>query len=226
MGAKWHTRACLHKLGSDPNLALARRVPRRPHPTRTLVPCSRGHRSPAQRPARPGARPARRAGRVRLAHGGRPVLYVGKAASLRSASPRTSRASTAIARARSSSARAASIEPIVVASASEALLLEQQLIKRHRPPLNVRLRDDKSYPYIAVTLADEYPRVLFTRERHRTRRPLLRPVRVGAEGARRRSRRSTRSSRTGPARGRRPGGARACRASITTSAAAQRPASG
>ena len=63
--------------------------------------------------------------------------------------------------------RAASIEPIVVASASEALLLEQQLIKRHRPPLNARLRDDKSYPYIAVTLADEYPRVLFTRERHR-----------------------------------------------------------
>ena len=95
------------------------------------------------------------------------MLYVGKAASLRSASPRTSRASTAIARARSSSRRAASIEPIVVASASEALLLEQQLIKRHRPPLNARLRDDKSYPYIAVTLADEYPRVLFTRERHR-----------------------------------------------------------
>ena len=47
------------------------------------------------------------------------------------------------------------------------MLLEQQLIKRHRPPLNARLRDDKSYPYIAVTLADEYPRVLFTRERHR-----------------------------------------------------------
>src|SRR6266542_2597738 len=36
-----------------------------------------------------------------------------------------------------------------------------------RPPFNVRLRDDKSFPYIAVTVEDEYPRVMFTRERHR-----------------------------------------------------------
>jgi excinuclease ABC subunit C len=48
-----------------------------------------------------------------------------------------------------------------------ALHLEQNLVKRHRPPFNVRLRDDKSFPYIAVTVADEYPRVMFTRERHR-----------------------------------------------------------
>ena len=41
------------------------------------------------------------------------------------------------------------------------------LVKRHRPPFNVRLRDDKSFPYIAVTVEDEYPRVMFTRERHR-----------------------------------------------------------
>ena len=52
-------------------------------------------------------------------------------------------------------------------SETEALLLEQNLIKRHRPRFNIRLRDDKSYPYIAVTIADEYPRVMFTRERHR-----------------------------------------------------------
>src|SRR5204862_7322740 len=45
--------------------------------------------------------------------------------------------------------------------------LEQNLVKRHRPPFNVRLRDDKSFPYIAVTVEDEYPRVMFTRERHR-----------------------------------------------------------
>jgi len=96
------------------------------------------------------------------------VLYVGKAASLRK---RVASYFASVNRDRKSEelvARAASIEPIVVASASEALLLEQQLIKRHRPPLNARLRDDKSYPYIAVTLADEYPRVLFTRERHRS----------------------------------------------------------
>src|SRR6187200_776548 len=43
----------------------------------------------------------------------------------------------------------------------------QNLIRRHRPPFNVRLRDDKSYPYIAVTVEDDYPRVMFTRERHR-----------------------------------------------------------
>ena len=49
----------------------------------------------------------------------------------------------------------------------EALHLEQNLVKRHRPPFNVRLRDDKSFPYIAVTVEDEYPRVMFTRERHR-----------------------------------------------------------
>ena len=41
------------------------------------------------------------------------------------------------------------------------------MIKRHRPPFNIRLRDDKSYPYIAVTIGDEFPRVMFTRERHR-----------------------------------------------------------
>ncbi len=96
------------------------------------------------------------------------VLYVGKATSLKK---RVASYFATVNRDRKSAelvSRAASIEPIVVASASEALLLEQQLIKRHRPPLNVRLRDDKSYPYIAVTLADEYPRVLFTRERHRS----------------------------------------------------------
>ena len=56
---------------------------------------------------------------------------------------------------------------IVTQNEVEALHLEQNLVKRHRPPFNVRLRDDKSFPYIAVTAEDEYPRVMFTRERHR-----------------------------------------------------------
>jgi excinuclease ABC subunit C len=64
-------------------------------------------------------------------------------------------------------ARTAEIETIVTGSEVEALHLEQNLVKRHRPPFNVRLRDDKSFPYIAVTVEDEYPRVMFTRERHR-----------------------------------------------------------
>ncbi len=59
------------------------------------------------------------------------------------------------------------VEVIVTRTEAEALHLEQNLVKRHRPPFNIRLRDDKSFPYIAVTLADEYPRVMFTRERHR-----------------------------------------------------------
>ena len=59
------------------------------------------------------------------------------------------------------------IEVIVTQSEAEALHLEQNLVKRHRPPFNVRLRDDKSFPYIAVTVSDPYPRVMFTRERHR-----------------------------------------------------------
>ena len=56
---------------------------------------------------------------------------------------------------------------IVTDTEVEALHLEQNLVKRHRPPFNVRLRDDKSFPYIAVTVEDDYPRVMFTRERHR-----------------------------------------------------------
>ena len=63
--------------------------------------------------------------------------------------------------------RIARVEVIVTSTEAEALHLEQNLVKRHRPPFNVRLRDDKSFPYIAVTVSDAYPRVMFTRERHR-----------------------------------------------------------
>jgi excinuclease ABC subunit C len=59
------------------------------------------------------------------------------------------------------------VEVIVTGTEAEALHLEQNLVKRYRPPFNVRLRDDKSFPYIAVTVGDEFPRVMFTRERHR-----------------------------------------------------------
>lgn len=55
------------------------------------------------------------------------------------------------------------IEYIVTDSEMEALLLESSLIKRHKPRFNVRLKDDKRYPYIAVTLQEEYPRVIYTR---------------------------------------------------------------
>ncbi len=63
--------------------------------------------------------------------------------------------------------RIAGVETFVTGSESEALILEANLVKRHRPPFNVRLRDDKSYPYIGISLDEDYPRVYFTRERHR-----------------------------------------------------------
>jgi excinuclease ABC subunit C len=96
------------------------------------------------------------------------VLYVGKAKILR---PRVrsyfQRGQDGRAQIAYLPDRVADIEVIVTGSEVEALHLEQNLVKRHRPPFNVRLRDDKSFPYIAVTVEDEYPRVMFTRERHR-----------------------------------------------------------
>jgi excinuclease ABC subunit C len=95
------------------------------------------------------------------------VLYVGKAKSLRSRVRAYFRGGDSRPGMSDLVGRAEDVEVIVTQSEGEALHLEQNLIKRHRPPFNVRLRDDKSYPYIAVTLDDDYPRVMFTRERHR-----------------------------------------------------------
>jgi excinuclease ABC subunit C len=96
------------------------------------------------------------------------VLYIGKAKSLR---PRVrsyfQRSGEARSSLRQLPERVADIEVVVTQSEVEALHLEQNLVKRHRPPFNVRLRDDKSFPYIAVTVEDDFPRVMFTRERHR-----------------------------------------------------------
>jgi excinuclease ABC subunit C len=59
------------------------------------------------------------------------------------------------------------IEFLLVASESEALLAEQGFIKQYQPRFNIRLRDDKSYPFIAISMDEAFPRVYFTRERHR-----------------------------------------------------------
>jgi excinuclease ABC subunit C len=96
------------------------------------------------------------------------VLYIGKAKSLRPRVRSYFQAGSATRTAISQlPERVADLEVIVTDTEVEALHLEQNLVKRHRPPFNVRLRDDKSFPYIAVTVEDEYPRVMFTRERHR-----------------------------------------------------------
>ncbi len=67
------------------------------------------------------------------------------------------------------------IECVVVATEAEALLAEQSFIKQYRPRFNIRLRDDKSYPFIAISLDEAYPRVYFTRERHRPSRAYFGP---------------------------------------------------
>ena len=93
------------------------------------------------------------------------VLYVGKANSLRTrvrwyfgdeaaASPRTELLRQ----------RIADLDTIVVASPSQALLLENNLIKEYHPRFNVNLRDDKRYPWLAVTVQEPFPRILVTRK--------------------------------------------------------------
>ncbi|HEX3235612.1 MAG TPA: excinuclease ABC subunit UvrC [Gemmatimonadales bacterium] len=94
------------------------------------------------------------------------ILYVGKAKRLRSrvrsyfaadfeASPKNQLLQRLI----------ADVETIVVPSEPQSLILENNLIKEYRPRFNVRLKDDKSYPSIAVTLGEPFPRVLVTRRR-------------------------------------------------------------
>jgi excinuclease ABC subunit C len=94
------------------------------------------------------------------------VIYVGKAANLRSrvgsyfADPKTLHPRTA-----SMVADAHSVEWIVVRSELEALILEFTLVKEHHPRYNIRLRDDKSYPFMAVTVGQQWPRALVVRNR-------------------------------------------------------------
>src|SRR6476646_1882493 len=96
------------------------------------------------------------------------VVYVGKAQSLRNR-VRSYWQKQAIApleghRIRNVVDRIVDVEYTITDSVSEALLLEANLIKRYRPRFNVRLKDDKSYPYIKVTLADDFPRIERTRK--------------------------------------------------------------
>jgi excinuclease ABC subunit C len=101
------------------------------------------------------------------------VIYVGKALSIRKRVgghfARHGGGTTELAR------QVDSIDFLVTETEAEALLAEQQFIKRHRPIFNVRLRDDKSYPYVGVSLDEEFPRVYFTRERHRPGRAYFGP---------------------------------------------------
>ncbi|MEI7691307.1 MAG: GIY-YIG nuclease family protein, partial [Actinomycetes bacterium] len=67
------------------------------------------------------------------------------------------------------------IDFILLSSDAEALLTEQTLITRHEPRFNIQLRDDKSYPFIAVSTDEQYPRIYLTRERRRSGRVYFGP---------------------------------------------------
>ena len=92
------------------------------------------------------------------------VLYVGKAKRLR---PRVRSYFAAEhdlpSKTRMLMGQVADVETIVVPSEAHALILEYNLIKEHRPRFNILLRDDKSYPYVKVTVQEPYPRVFVTR---------------------------------------------------------------
>ncbi|MEZ5122502.1 MAG: excinuclease ABC subunit UvrC [Solirubrobacterales bacterium] len=97
------------------------------------------------------------------------VIYVGKAKSLKKRV--ASHFSNPVTRgAYEMTAVIDTVEYLLVASEAEALLVEQNFIKQYQPRFNIRLRDDKSYPFIAISMDEEFPRVYFTRERHRRNR--------------------------------------------------------
>ncbi|MFH1486283.1 MAG: excinuclease ABC subunit UvrC [Chloroflexota bacterium] len=96
------------------------------------------------------------------------VLYVGKAASLRHRVRSYFGPSAGLTpKLQKMMALVSDLETIVTDSEQEALILESILIKRHRPPCNVVLKDDKSYPYLKITVNDDWPRVQITRRLER-----------------------------------------------------------
>jgi excinuclease ABC subunit C len=91
------------------------------------------------------------------------ILYVGKAKNLRTRVRSYFRGDDAPVKTLELVRRVRDVETLVGGSEGEALILEANLIKEHHPRFNVQLRDDKSYPYIKVTVGEPFPRVYVTR---------------------------------------------------------------
>src|SRR5437763_9375956 len=102
------------------------------------------------------------------------VLYVGKARSIRKrvgshfSKPATRGAYEML-------EQIETIDFVATETEAEALLPEQNFIRRHRPRYNIRLRDDNTYPYIGISLDEDFPRVYFTREKRRRGRAYFGP---------------------------------------------------
>jgi excinuclease ABC subunit C len=92
------------------------------------------------------------------------IVYIGKASSLKKRVSSYFRNRDLDVKTRVLVSVVKNVEYIVTDSEIEALILESSLIKRHRPKFNIQKKDDKRYPYIAVTMDEEYPRVIFTRK--------------------------------------------------------------
>ena len=122
-------------------------------------------------------------GVYRLLDGGGAVLYVGKARNLKRRVSSYFRARRLDGKTLALTAKVADIAVTVTHSETEALLLEQSLIKRERPPYNVVLRDDKSYPYIQLTAAEELSAPEFPPRRPPQKGQLLRPLSLRQCGA-------------------------------------------
>ncbi|MEE8362994.1 MAG: excinuclease ABC subunit UvrC [Dehalococcoidia bacterium] len=125
-------------------------------------------------PATSTAAPRRFAGRLRAVPAspgvymmrgeGGDILYVGKAAALRNRLRSYFGSNSGLdAKTRNLVARIADFEYIVTESEQEALLLENSLIKQHKPRYNIRLKDDKTYPYIKIDVTEPFPQVYVTR---------------------------------------------------------------
>ena len=84
------------------------------------------------------------------------IIYIGKAANLKNRL--TSHLDSSL------SAHAADVDIIITNSDVEALSLEESLIKLHKPRYNIRLKDDKKFPYLKITIQEDFPRLLFTRD--------------------------------------------------------------
>ena len=91
------------------------------------------------------------------------ILYVGKAKNLKNRLSNYFQAATLAPKTRALVKRIRKIDVTITSTETEALLLEHNLIKQQKPPYNILLRDDKSYPYIMFTSAEEFPRLAMHR---------------------------------------------------------------